>query len=62
MTTLHEGQPAWRDELRQAGHRILADADDACLTLVHLAARGLDQVGLHRLAKFFTLPPRSEGN
>jgi hypothetical protein len=57
MTALHEGLPAWKDELRQAGRRVLTDVDDACLTLAHLAARGFDQLGLHRIGKFFELPP-----
>ena len=55
MATLRQ-PPAWKVELFQATHRVLTDVDDACTTLVNLAAHGLDYIGLHKVAKLLTLP------
>ena len=61
MNTHHHGSPSWKAELSQAANRLFSEVDDACVQLASGVARGLNKIGLHKLAEMFT-PPRPPVN
>ena len=55
MNSTH-GAPSWKAELSQAADRLFPEIEDACLKLAGEIARGLNKIGLHKLAEMFTPP------
>jgi hypothetical protein len=60
MNTNHHSAPSWKAELSQATNRLFSEIDDACLKLASGVARGLNRIGLHKLAEQAPLPDRKD--
>jgi hypothetical protein len=58
MNTAHHGTPSWKAELSQVIDRRLSKVDRACLELAGGVARGLNRIGLNRVADVLRPPPR----